>query len=130
MGDNHRMNVVAQVAALIAGLIHIMIFTMESVLFARPAVHGTFGVKASDLPAVRPWAFNQGFYNLFLALGALGGLLVVWTGSDPAGRAVVVFACASMFAAALVLLASNAKMVRAAAIQGLAPLVALAFAFL
>jgi putative membrane protein len=130
MGDNHRMNVIAQVAALIAGLIHIMIFTMESVLFARPAVHGTFGVKASGLPAVRPWAFNQGFYNLFLALGALGGLLVVWTGSDPAGRAVVVFACASMLAAALVLLASNAKMVRAAAIQGLAPLVALAFAFL
>ncbi|MEH1129715.1 DUF1304 domain-containing protein [Micromonospora sp. CPCC 206061] len=124
------MNVIAQVAALVAGLIHIMIFTMESVLFARPAVHGTFGVKASDLPAARPWAFNQGFYNLFLALGALGGLLVVWTGSDPAGRAVVVFACASMLAAALVLLASNPKMVRAAAIQGLAPLVALAFAFL
>lgn len=130
MGDNHRMNVIAQVAALIAGLVHIMIFTMESVLFARPAVHGTFGVKASDLPTVRPWAFNQGFYNLFLALGALGGLLVVWTGSDSAGRAVAVFACASMLGAALVLLASNPKMVRAAAIQGLAPLIAVALAFL
>ncbi|MCW6010941.1 DUF1304 domain-containing protein [Micromonospora sp. CPCC 205371] len=124
------MNVVAQVAALVAGLIHIMIFTMESVLFTRPAVHGTFGVKASDLPAARPWAFNQGFYNLFLALGAIGGLIVVWAGSDSDGRAVVVFACASMLAAAIVLLASNPKMVRAAAIQGLAPLVALAFAFL
>lgn len=130
MRDNHRMNVIAQVAALVAGLIHIMIFTMESVLFARPAVHGTFGLKASDLPAVRPWAFNQGFYNLFLALGALGGLLVVWVGSDDAGRAVTVFACASMLAAALVLLATNVKMLRAAVIQGLAPLVALAFAFL
>jgi putative membrane protein len=123
------MNAVAQVAALVAGLIHIMIFGLESVLFARPAVHGTFGVRADDLPAVRPWAFNQGFYNLFLALGALGGLLVVWVGSDPAGRALVVFACASMLGAALVLLATNVRMVRAAAIQGLAPLVALAFAF-
>ncbi|GAA4725011.1 DUF1304 domain-containing protein [Phytohabitans rumicis] len=123
------MNVVAQVAALVAGLIHIMIFSMESVLFGRPAVHATFGVRAGDLAAVRPWAFNQGFYNLFLALGALGGLVVVWSSDDSAGRAVVVFACASMLAAALVLLASNLRMARAAAIQGLAPLVALAFAF-
>lgn len=124
------MNIVAQVAALVAGLIHIMIFTMESVLFSRPAVHGTFGVTASDLPAVRPWAFNQGFYNLFLALGALGGVIAVWAGSETGGRAVAVFACASMLGAALVLVATNVKMVRAAAIQGLAPLVVLAFAFL
>jgi len=123
-------NAVAQVAALVAGLIHIMIFAMESLLFGRPAVHGRFGVTVDSLPAVRPWAFNQGFYNLFLAAGALGGLLVLWFGTDAAGRALVVFACGSMLAAALVLVATNVRMARAAVIQGLAPLVALAFAFI
>lgn len=124
------MNAVAQVAAVAAGLVHIMIFGMESLLFQRPAVRGRFGVRADDLPAVRPWAFNQGFYNLFLAVGAIAGLVLVWSGSEDAGRALVVFACASMLAAALVLVATNARMARAAAVQGVAPLVALAFAFL
>jgi putative membrane protein len=105
-----------------------MIFAMESMLFGRPAVHRTFGVKADQLPAVRPWALNQGFYNLFLAVGALGGLVGLWSGYDVAGRAVVVFACASMLAAAIVLVATNVRMVRGAVIQGLAPLVALVFA--
>jgi putative membrane protein len=122
------MSAVAQVAALVAGLVHVMIFGLESVLFARPAVHRTFGVARNDLPAVRPWALNQGFYNLFLAVGALGGVVLVWSDYGTAGRTLVVFTCASMVAAALVLLASNVRMARAAAIQGLAPLVALAFA--
>jgi len=122
-------NVVAQIAALVAGLVHVMIFVMESVLFGRARVHGRFGVRAGDLAAVRPWAFNQGFYNLFLAVGALVGLVMVWAGSDTAGRALVVFACASMVGAAIVLLATNVRMARAAAVQGVAPLIALAFAF-
>lgn len=121
------MNAVAQFAAVVAGLIHVMIFAMESLLFTRPAVHRRFGVRAEEVAAVRPWAFNQGFYNLFLAAGALGGLFVLWGGAESAGRAVVVFACASMLAAALVLLATNLRMASAAAVQGLAPLVALAF---
>ncbi len=121
------MNPVAQVAALVAGLVHIMIFCLESVAFGRPSVHGSFGVRPEDLAAVRPWAFNQGFYNLFLALGALAGLLVLHAGSPPAGRALVLLSCGSMLAAALVLVATNRRMLRAASIQGLAPLVALVF---
>jgi putative membrane protein len=126
-GDNRRMNAVAQLAAVVAGLVHIMIFVMESLLFTRPAVHRRFGVRAEEVAAVRPWAFNQGFYNLFLAAGALVGLFVVWGDAESAGRAVVVFACASMVVAALVLLATNIRMASAAAVQGVAPLIALAF---
>lgn len=126
-GDNRRMNAVAQLAAVVAGLVHIMIFAMESLLFTRPAVHRRFGVRAEEVPAVRPWAFNQGFYNLFLAAGALVGLFILWGDAESAGRAVVVFACASMVAAALVLLATNIRMASAAAVQGVAPLIALAF---
>jgi putative membrane protein len=119
------MNSVGQVAALIAALIHVAIFAMESLFFARPAVRARFLVEAGDLPAVRPWAFNQGFYNLFLAIGCLVGLVLLHTGPASAGRALVALACGSMLGAALVLLGTNRRMARAAAIQGLLPLVAL-----
>ena len=125
------MNALAQVAAVVAGLLHVMFFVLESVVFRRPAGHRTFGVDPHDVEAVRPWAFNQGFYNLFLAAGTLGGLVLIWSGSKVEGRTLVLFACASMLAAAVVLLATNRKMVRGAAIQGLPPLIALlAAAFL
>lgn len=122
------MNIVSQLAVLVASLIHVMIFVMESVLFTRASIHkGTFGVAGEDLPAVRQWAFNQGFYNLFLALGGVAGLIALHAGSPDAGRALVALSCGSMLAAAAVLLATNRKMVRPAAIQGLAPLIALVF---
>jgi putative membrane protein len=119
------MNPVGQVFAGLAALIHVYIFVLESVLFTRPAGYKTFGVAESEVPAVRPWAFNQGFYNLFLALIAAIGLIVLNTGSEPGGRALVAAACGSMIAAAVVLLATNRRMLRAAAVQGLAPLVAI-----
>lgn len=128
--DTIRMHPVAQVAALAAGLIHVMIFCMESVLFRRSAVHAMFGVPAGDVSAVRSWAFNQGFYNLFLAVGCLGGLVVLHVGSALAGRTLVIFSCGSMLAAAVVLLAANRRMVRPATVQGLAPLTAVVFALL
>jgi putative membrane protein len=120
-------NLIGQVAALIAALVHVYIFVIESVLFTRPKFHGTFGVAAADVPVVRPWAFNQGFYNLFLAVGSVAGVIVLHAGPEPAGRALVAMACGSMVAAAVVLLATNRRMLRAAAVQGLAPLIALVF---
>jgi putative membrane protein len=116
---------VSQVAALVAALIHVLVFAMESVLWMRPAVHRRFGIGAADAATTRPLMLNQGFYNLFLAVGIVVGLVVLHTGSESAGRAVVVFCCASIVGAALVLLASNPKLARAAAIQGLPPAVAL-----
>ena len=49
--------------------------------------------------------------------------------NDTAGKALVGAACGSMLAAALVLLATNRRMLRAAAVQGLAPLIALVSLF-
>jgi len=116
-----RMNLVAALAALVAGLLHVLIFAMESLLFGRPQVHRRFGTATSDVDAVRPWAFNQGFYNLFLGLGALTG--VIWSGTI--GRTLVAFACLCMLGAALVLIGTDRRMARAALMQGLPPLVAL-----
>jgi len=52
--------------------------------------------------AAEPLAFNQGFYNLFLAVGALLGVLLVALDAATAGWTLVVFSCASMVGAALV----------------------------
>ena len=123
------MNAVAQVFVAMAGLFHLAVFTMESVLFRRPEVWKRFLVKSqTDADVVRPWALNQGFYNLFLALGALGGLVAVWSGRDTAGSAIALFACACMAGAGIVLVLSDRRMMRAASAQAVPPIVALLLA--
>src|SRR5439155_364087 len=82
-----RMPVVAQVAALIAAAIHVWFFVLESVLFSRPGVAARFGLRtAEQIAAVRPMAFNQGFYNLFLAVGIAAGVAQIAGGAEVAGR--------------------------------------------
>lgn len=109
----------------LAGLIHLYIWVLESLLWKRPSTWRTFGLRTQeDADTVRPMAFNQGFYNLFLVIGVTLGLLFLWAWGQPAvGLTLVFFAAGSMVAAALVLILSSPKLARAAAIQGLAPLV-------
>jgi putative membrane protein len=70
----------------------------------------------------RPMAYNQGFYNLFLGLGAGLGLVLWWTGHDSAGRTLVLFCTASMVLAAAVLTTTGRSYLRAALTQGTLPL--------
>jgi putative membrane protein len=119
------MNVVAQIAAVLAGLVHVLIFAMESVFFTRAQVYRRFLTRAEDVAAIRPWAFNQGWYNLFLAAGAIGGVITVHAGHAAEGRSVALFSCACMLGAALVLIGSDRRMLRGALMQGILPLVAL-----
>ncbi|MEV0793663.1 DUF1304 domain-containing protein [Kribbella sp. NPDC050459] len=118
------MSVIAQVFVVLAGVFHVVVFALESVLFRRPSTYRRFLVKDTEVEAARPWAFNQGFYNLFLAIGALGGL--IWGGDK--GHAIALFACACMAGAGIVLLASDRRMVRAAATQAVPPILALVLA--
>jgi putative membrane protein len=113
--------------ALAAG-IHIMIFVLESVIWSRPAVWRSFGLRsAQQAETVKPMAFNQGFYNLFLALGVIVGLVLLATSTAPqAGVAIMLASGTSMVLAALVLIVSSPKLTRAALIQGLAPLIGIA----
>jgi putative membrane protein len=116
------MSLAGQLFAGLAGAIHVLIFVMESVLFSRPQIYGRFLIASADeARAVRPFAFNQGFYNLFLAIGVAIGLS--WQGTI--GTTLVAFCTASMLAAALVLIGTNRRMLRPALLQGLLPLLAL-----
>jgi putative membrane protein len=124
------MLVIAVGAAIVAALVHVWIFVLETLWFERPAVWRRFGIASeSDVRVVRSFAFNQGFYNLFLAIGVAIGLGLWLAGSADAGRAIVAFACGSMVAAGAVLVAHNRAFIRAAALQvvpGLVALVAIA----
>jgi putative membrane protein len=99
------------------------------VLFRRPFAWRTFGIgTAQDAETVRDWALNQGFYNLFLALGVVVGVLLQLSsnaGTIAAGVGMVLLGTASMVGAALVLLVTKPALLRGVAIQGVAPLLAI-----
>jgi len=123
---------IGAVFVFVAAVLHIVIFTLESVSWSKPEVWKRFGVKSADEAAIlKPMAFNQGFYNLFLGIGALAGFtLIVQGGARDVGIALSLFATASMLLAAVVLISSNPKLARAAVTQGAAPLVAVIFLIL
>ncbi len=114
------------VAALIAAVIHTYFFLLESIWFSRPRVWARFGLKsAGDAAIARSWAYNQGFYNLFLAIGIAVALTLVWTGETAPGLAIAMFVCGSMVAAGGVLLSNNHSYLRVALIQSVPPAVSI-----
>ncbi|NII51775.1 DUF1304 domain-containing protein [Frigoribacterium endophyticum] len=121
---------IALIAGALAALLHVYIFVMESVLWTTPRVRATFGIS-SDAQAehTKPLAYNQGFYNLFLAIVTVVGVVLIASddsaGASPAGVALLVAGTGSMLAAALVLVLSDRTKVRAATLQGVFPLVSL-----
>jgi putative membrane protein len=70
-------------------------------------------------------AFNQGFYNLFLAIIAGAGIVAWAAGAHAVGAALVIAGVGSMLAAAPVLIVSDRTKASAAVKQGALPLLAL-----
>ncbi|MGH8880725.1 MAG: DUF1304 domain-containing protein [Stackebrandtia sp.] len=119
------MNAVAQIFAVLAGLGHVAVWIMESFLFRRPAFYRLFLIRPEHVPAVRLWVVNQGFYNLFLGAGAIGGVVTLHLGDETVGRTLVLFCCACMMAAGIVLFFSERRLWRSALGQAVPPLVVL-----
>lgn len=119
------MRLVLLVSATLAGIVHVLFFVLESFLFDKPAGRKAFGTTEPEAAAMKFLAFNQGFYNLFLALGAFAGVALVVCGRDEAGRAIVGFACACMAGAAAVLATGGKKFARGVVAQSAAAVVAL-----
>ena len=58
----------ALVFAGLAGLLHVYIFTMESLTWTSKRTRAAFGTTPEEAETTKLLAFNQGFYNLFLAI--------------------------------------------------------------
>lgn len=105
------------VFAALAGLLHVYIFWLESVAWTGERARGTFGMSVEEAQATKSMAFNQGFYNLFLAIAAILGIILFAAGSTTVGATLVFVGTGSMIAAALVLLLSDRSKTRAALTQ-------------
>ena len=119
------MLIVALVLAALASLLHVYIWWLESFAWTG-AARKVFGTTADQAEQTRELAYNQGFYNLFLAVsGLVGVVLLLGDHEDAVGTTLVVVALGSMLSAALVLLLSSRGLRRAAINQGLLPLLGL-----
>lgn len=116
--------IVGAVFVFIAAVIHLLIFFLESIVWSKPSTWKRFGLATQqEADIVQPMAFNQGFYNVFLAIGAGTGLVMLGSANwVQGGITLAVFTCASMVLAAVVLVVSRPKLWRAAIVQGAAPL--------
>ena len=115
------MFIAALVLAGLAAVLHIIIFEMESISWTGARARAAFGMDEHEAEATREMAFNQGFYNLFLAIAVALGIVLYAAGHTAVGATLVLTGAGSMAAAALVLLLSSPDKASAALKQGLAP---------
>jgi putative membrane protein len=115
--------IAALVFAALAALLHVYIFVMEAFTWTSPRTRATFGTTAEEAETTKLMAFNQGFYNLFLAVVTAAGIVAIMLGHNGIGAALVFAGAGSMAAAALVLLASSPDKARSALIQGTFPVI-------
>jgi putative membrane protein len=108
----------------LAALLHVYIFVMESLSWTSPRTRATFGTTPEEAETTKLLAFNQGFYNLFLAVVTAIGIVAIALGHNAVGAALIFAGVGSMLAAAAVLLASSPDKARASVTQGAFPLVA------
>lgn len=107
----------------IAGLLHVLFFVIESILFQKSDGYKLFKMSEQDHKGAKLWAQNQGFYNLFFAFGMFAGLFLNQ-------QSLVIFCGLSMIAAGVVLWVTAPRLFRGALIQMLPPLIGFIFLFL
>ncbi|TQL68626.1 putative membrane protein [Nocardioides albertanoniae] len=118
------MVVVGLVLAAVAALLHVYIFVMESLTWTSEKTRAVFGTSAAEAEATRELAFNQGFYNLFLAIVTAVGMILFALDATEAGTALMLAGVGSMAAAAAVLFVASPDKRSAALKQGVVPLLA------
>ncbi len=111
--------------ALVAAIIHVYIFFLESIWWNSKKVNKIFKMTETEAQICQGFAFNQGFYNLFLALFIFIGLFLHFALDPKIGLSLIFTSCLSMVGAALVLRISSKSLIRAAIMQGLPPALAL-----
>ncbi len=110
-------SILGPILIVLAAFFHIYVFSMESLTWRKPITWKSFGVSSQEkADIIAPMAFNQGFYNLFLASGALLGLVLLGVNST-VGFTLMLFTALCMGGAGLVLFFSVKTSRRAALIQ-------------
>ncbi|WOF21880.1 DUF1304 domain-containing protein [Microbacterium betulae] len=110
------------VLAGVAALVHVYIFFLESIAWTSDRAIAIFGLPSREAAeAQKDLAFNQGFYNLFLAVLVALGIVLFTAGATAVGATLVFAGAGSMIAASLVLLLSSPDKASSALKQGVVP---------
>lgn len=112
------------VLALLAAVLHVFIFYLEVFAWEQPLARKIFGAQDSkELEITRFYAYNQGVYNLALAIIACVGAFILPI-YPMAGLPLVLAGCGSMLLAALALGLKSSRHRAAAIKQGTLPALA------
>lgn len=98
---------------ILVAILHCLFFKLESIDFMKEKVLKRFGLSIEQGRIVKIWAFNQGFYNLFLAIGLFYS---IWVG-DLVGLYLARYILIFIVAAGVVLIISSPKKYKAGMIQ-------------
>jgi putative membrane protein len=104
------MNWIAQVLAVVVGVIVIVVGALESFQFRNPRYYKLFLIREQDWDAVRLWVVNLGFYNMVL------------------GATMVIFGCAVHVIQGVVLGVTEHKLISSGASQSVPPLLVILLA--
>ena len=127
---NAALLIIGSILIFLAAAFHIYVFFLESVSWRTPKTWKTFGLPSQEhADIIQPMAFNQGFYNLFLALGAGLGLALLGVARTVAVT-LMLFAALCIIGAGVVLFFSIPSSRRAAIIQAGPPLFGVLFVLL
>lgn len=117
-------NGVGIIFALGAAALHVVIFYLESFAWTSDGALKAFNMTREEAENTQEMAFNQGFYNLLLAIEVFVGVFLMAT-RNPAGKPLITFAVFSMFCAAVLLYITSPDKRSAAIKQAVFPLMAL-----
>ena len=111
------LTIIGSILIFLATVFHLYVFKLEALTWRTPKTWKTFGIPSQEhADIIATMAFNQGFYNLFLALGAGTGLVML-TINTTIGLTLIASAALSMVGAGAVLFFSVKRSRRAALIQ-------------
>jgi len=111
------MLVVGVILTLLAAGIQVYVFTVQSLNWTKDRTRSAFGLSVTEAQSTQLLAFTQGFHNLFLAIGATLGVILLSFGQTTVGATLILSSAAAMVAAALVLLLSAPRLARVALFQ-------------
>jgi putative membrane protein len=107
---------------LLPAIIHVYIFSLESLLWDRASTRRVFGLSLEDAKAAKLFAWNQGFYNLLLAIAIIVGWILrngVLSIDDGVliGNVLILYGLVSICIAGIVLFVSARRLWQSALVQ-------------
>ena len=107
---------------LLPAVIHVYIFVLESLFWDRSYTRRVFGISSDEAKVTKLFAWNQGFYNLLLAMAIITGWLLrhgvlVMNDGVLAGNVLILYGLVSISIAGIVLFLSARRLWRSALVQ-------------